>query len=103
MCKTYLNTLLCIQHCLKYFELHATRGASERLKKYNAKVIFLLGQGEEGQAAVMEESRLHSDIVQEDFKVGETGLEASIGKALAGTDDVQACPFHSRIHTATSL
>ena len=66
-----------IQHSFNCFELHATRGASERLKKYNAKVVFLLGQGEEGQAAVMEESRLHSDIVQEDFKVGETGFEAS--------------------------
>ena len=59
-----------VQHFLKYFELNTTRGASERLKKYNAKVVFLLGQGEEGQAAVMEESRLHSDVVQEDFKVG---------------------------------
>ena len=75
-----------IQYCLKYFELHATRGASERLKKYNAKVVFLLGQGEEGQAAVMEESRLHSDIVQEDFKVGATGFEASRQEESVGGD-----------------
>ena len=56
----------------------SSRGARDHLRKYNARVLFLLGQSEESQTDVMEESALHADIVQEDFKVGETSVASKI-------------------------
>jgi hypothetical protein len=49
--------------------IRGTWGSREALEKHRAKVLFMLGQGEENQSKVVEESHWHKDIVQEDFKV----------------------------------
>jgi len=67
-----VNLLILVASAVRHRDnrdaIRATWGASEHLRKYNAKVVFLLGQGEESQTEVMEESKMHNDIVQEDFK-----------------------------------
>ncbi len=39
------------------------------LKKFNFKLLFLLGQGRDKQSKIQEENSLHNDILQEDFEV----------------------------------
>ena len=46
-----------------------TWASEDSLEQFNVRVIFLLGQGNEQQSLVADESRISRDIVQEDFKV----------------------------------
>ena len=49
--------------------IRQTWASKEHLKQHKTKVIFLLGQGKDQQSAILEESRLQGDIIQEDFHV----------------------------------
>ena len=49
--------------------IRSSWGQGHELEKYNAKLLFLLGQGHEEQSLVNQESGLTHDIVQEDFQV----------------------------------
>ena len=49
--------------------IRGTWGSTDHLRKYKTKVLFLLGQGNDRQAEIIDESHLRRDIIQEDFHV----------------------------------
>ena len=58
-----------ISHSERREAIRDTWGSRDHLRKYNTKVLFLLGQGNDHQGEVLEESHRRRDIIQEDFHV----------------------------------
>jgi hypothetical protein len=58
-----------VGHAEQREAIRGTWAAHKALRRYNVKVVFLLGQGKDCQAAINEEGLLFDDIVQEDFQV----------------------------------
>ena len=58
-----------ISHSERREAIRDTWGSRDHLRKYNTKVLFLLGQGNDHQGEVLEESQNRKDIIQEDFHV----------------------------------
>ena len=47
---------------------------ASNLKKFNFKLLFLLGQGRDKQSKIEEENSYYNDILQEDFEVGKKSI-----------------------------
>ena len=58
-----------VSHHERREAIRNTWGSTDHLRKYKTKILFLLGQGNDKQASVMEESDRRRDIIQEDFHV----------------------------------
>ena len=58
-----------ISHSERREAIRDTWGSKEHLSSYNTKVLFLLGQGNDHQGKILEESQERHDIIQEDFHV----------------------------------
>ena len=58
-----------VSHSERREAIRGTWGSTDNLRKYNSKLLFLLGQGKDQQGAVVEESHRRKDIIQEDFHV----------------------------------
>ena len=58
-----------ISHSERREAIRDTWGSKEHLSNYNTKVLFLLGQGNDHQGKILEESQERHDIIQEDFHV----------------------------------
>ena len=68
-----VDLLVLVASAVGHFEqreaIRNTWGQDHELGKYNAKLVFLLGQGREKQSLIDQESGMTHDIIQEDFQV----------------------------------
>ena len=58
-----------VKHVDRRNAIRQTWGNVDLMRRYNAKLIFLLGQGRDQQSQIQSENQLYRDIIQEDFEV----------------------------------
>ena len=58
-----------VKHVDRRNAIRQTWGNVDFMRRYNAKLIFLLGQGRDQQSQIQSENQLYRDIIQEDFEV----------------------------------
>ena len=58
-----------VKHVDRRNAIRQTWGSGDLMRRYNAKLIFLLGQGRDQQSQIQSENQLYRDIIQEDFEV----------------------------------
>ena len=58
-----------VSHLDQRDAIRGTWGSKENLRKHKTKILFLLGQGNDQQALILDESQTRRDIIQEDFHV----------------------------------
>ena len=58
-----------VSHLDRREAIRATWGSKANVATHNTKVLFLLGQGNDQQTSIVEESQTRRDIIQEDFHV----------------------------------
>ena len=68
-----VDLLILVASAVSHFDqreaIRATWGSRRNLKHHNTKLLFLLGQGNDQQSLIMDESQMRRDIIQEDFHV----------------------------------
>ena len=68
-----IDILILVSSAVSHFDrreaIRATWGSKANAANHNTKVLFLLGQGNDQQTSIMEESQARRDIIQEDFHV----------------------------------
>jgi len=57
-----------VKHVDRRNAIRQTWGNVDLMRRYNAKLIFLLGQGRDQQSQIQSENQLYRDIIQEDFE-----------------------------------
>ena len=58
-----------VKHVDRRNAIRQTWGNVDLMRRYNVKLIFLLGQGRDQQSQIQSENQLYRDIIQEDFEV----------------------------------
>ena len=68
-----VDLLILVISAVSHFDqreaIRATWGSKKNLKYHNTKLLFLLGQGNDQQSSIIDESQMRRDIIQEDFHV----------------------------------
>ena len=68
-----VDLLILVASAVSHFDqreaIRATWGSRRNLKHHNTKLLFLLGQGNDQQSLIIDESQMRRDIIQEDFHV----------------------------------
>ena len=68
-----VDILILVSSAVSHYErreaIRSTWGSRDNLIKHKTKLLFLLGQGNDQQMSIIDESQRRRDIIQEDFHV----------------------------------